>query len=193
MVTIIFFGFCGLLRPYKVLSIVGFWNPFFQLSGWKSKIPKSCARKTHFLQKVWSRKRGVSVGGDAWDTLTRPPFFLVFFWFNWNLKKGEWALPLLLGEDFHLRGSLCRQVKGADGSRKQFIHAVFNPTIVRIDCRKKPAEEIAEIAAAICAELRRPTEIQWPFQRMPSQQEQKSSSKGSMIEPQANQSVFLLN
>ena len=35
-------------------------------------------------------------------------------------------------------------------SALSFIHAVFIPSIVRIDCRNKPAEEIArEIAAAL--------------------------------------------
>lgn len=65
-------------------------------------------------------------------------------------------------------------MKGADCSRKQFIQAVFNPNIVRIDCRNKPVEDIAEIAAA----LRRPTECQRPEEDAIS----KSRSQARMIQ-----------
>ena len=45
---------------------MSFWNHSFHRSGWKWKIPKSCTRKRHFLNRLLSRSGGWSWRGVVW-------------------------------------------------------------------------------------------------------------------------------
>ena len=88
--------FSALTQPNKwnqLWRLAESWFPFFNEAAGNQNFQNPARAKPVFLKRSDHASGGWAQAADAWDTLTRPLFFLVFFRFNWNLKKGEWALP----------------------------------------------------------------------------------------------------